>query len=107
MMNTNAIVALALVVAVAVSGCGGRESGSEGANAKKATAGFSQIKRADFNRRAAELYLPLFWRNDANGNGVLDPGELVTIWGVDGGGLADYVDSAGSSPSSSWMPTGR
>jgi hypothetical protein len=76
---------------VAVSGCGGRESGSEGANAKKATAGFSQIKRADFNRRAAELYLPLFWRNDDNGDGVLDPGELTTILGVDGPGLADYV----------------
>jgi hypothetical protein len=56
---------------------------------------FNRLSRADFNRRAAELALPLFWRTDANGNDALDPGELVALWGVAGGGrLADYVDAS-------------
>ncbi len=40
------------------------------------------LSRVDFNRRAAEENLPLLWRSDANGNGQLDPGELVVLWGV-------------------------
>ena len=40
-----------------------------------------RLSRVDFNRRAAELFLPLFWRNDANGNGNLEPGELAILVG--------------------------
>lgn len=59
-----------------------------------AEASFDRLPRAEFNRRAAELVLPLFWRSDANGNHAIDPAELVVLWGVGGGGrLADYVDT--------------
>ncbi len=92
-MNTKLTVMAALGVALALGACGGRESGSAG-GAKKATAGFGQVKRADFNRRAAESYLPLFWRNDDNGDGIVDPEEVTTILGVEGGTLADYVDTS-------------
>jgi hypothetical protein len=43
--------------------------------------GFERLPRADFNRRAVELDLPVFWRRDANGNRNLDPSELVLLWG--------------------------
>jgi hypothetical protein len=42
---------------------------------------FDALSRADFNQRAAERFQPLFWREDANGNGALDPDELVVVWG--------------------------
>ena len=40
------------------------------------------IPRLDFNRLAAELYLPLFWINDADNSGALEPNELAVLWGV-------------------------
>ena len=47
-----------------------------------AEAGPAPLDRAGYNRLAAELDLPLFWRADANGNGVADPGEVAYLWGV-------------------------
>jgi len=41
---------------------------------------FNRIERLAFNRRAVELNQPLFWRGDTNGNGALDPDELVVTW---------------------------
>lgn len=40
------------------------------------------VSRADFNRLAAELALPLFWIDDGNGSGAIDPAELAVLWGV-------------------------
>src|SRR5262249_39238047 len=40
-----------------------------------------KLARLDFNRRAAERFVPLFWRSDANKNGALDPDELAFLWG--------------------------
>jgi hypothetical protein len=42
---------------------------------------YDQFKREDFNRRAAEKFLPLFWREDSNKDGVLQPNELAVLWG--------------------------
>ena len=39
------------------------------------------LNREDFNRRAAEKFLPLFWREDRNKDGVLQPNELAILWG--------------------------
>ena len=52
---------------------------------------YDQLARLDFNRRAAEEALPLFWRTDADGDGALDPDELVGLWGWDGPALATLV----------------
>lgn len=43
---------------------------------------FDAVPRLAFNRVAADLDLPLFWANDGNGNGAVDPEELATLWGV-------------------------
>ena len=47
----------------------------------KANGPYSKVSRADFNRIAAELALPLFWRSDEDG--VLAKDEVATLWGVD------------------------
>jgi len=39
------------------------------------------IPRLEFNRRAAERALPLFWIKDDNKDGALDPAELAPLWG--------------------------
>ena len=67
-----AFVALALVT---VAGCGKREAGP-------ATPAYGALNRIDFNRRAAEEFLPLFWREDSNGDAALQPGELAVLWGL-------------------------
>ena len=48
-------------------------------------AGASQldrVARVDFNREAAQLALPLFWSEDADADGAIDPAELSALWGV-------------------------
>lgn len=44
--------------------------------------GLDKVARVDFNRRAAELFLPLFWIEDQNANGALDVEELAILWGI-------------------------
>jgi len=54
------------------------------------------VARADFNRLAAELAMPLFWTEDRNKDGVLDTDELAVYWGlVPGATLAEYVGKEG------------
>ena len=43
--------------------------------------GFDRLARADFNRRAVELDLPVFWRSDDDADKTLDPDELVVLFG--------------------------
>ena len=53
---------------------------SAAAGDPRAAATFNRVGRSAFNRRAVELNQPLFWRGDTNGNGALDPEELVVTW---------------------------
>jgi hypothetical protein len=56
-----------------------------------------KLTRADFNRLAAELALPLFWSADTNKDSTLDPDELAVYWGlVPGAKLVEYVGSDGA-----------
>jgi hypothetical protein len=61
------------------------------ANAQAPT---ERLSRADFNRHAVYLALPLFWIDDANGNGMPDPDEIATPWGV-------------ASPAPEWIKDGK
>jgi hypothetical protein len=56
---------------------------------------FDKLPRLDFNRRAAERYLNVFWRVDANKNGALDPDELAILWGYGDLKKAELVDTNG------------
>ena len=52
---------------------------------------YNRLSRLDFNARAQERFLPLFWRTDANKNGELEPSELVTLLGPSPLALEDLV----------------
>ena len=49
------------------------------------------LPRAEFNQRAAERAEPLFWTQDADSDGVLDPAELAVTWGPGAASLDRYV----------------
>lgn len=58
-----------------------------------------RLARADFNRLAAELALPLFWVADTHHNGTLDPDALAVYWGLDPQAKrTDYVGPNGFTP---------
>ena len=42
---------------------------------------FNAIERLEFNRLAAEQFLPIFWREDTNKDGALQPNELAILVG--------------------------
>lgn len=49
---------------------------------KQALAKHDQLPRMDWNRVATELALPIYWTEDANQDGDLQPNELASLWGV-------------------------
>ena len=53
---------------------------------------YDRFKRDDFNRRAAEKFLPLFWREDANRDGALQSDELAVLWGFGDSEPKHWVD---------------
>jgi hypothetical protein len=61
-----------------------------------------KLTRADFNRLAVHLALPLFWLEDRNGSGAPDADEIATLWGmtesppawVEGGKLSKAFQTA-------------
>jgi hypothetical protein len=59
---------------------------------------FNTIGRIDFNRRAAEEFLPLFWSEDANNDGTLQPGELAVLWGLPGDDASMWVANGTFTP---------
>jgi hypothetical protein len=66
------------------------------AGAPMAVTKHDRIERLAFNRRVAELDLPLFWTSDANGDKSLDPAELAVLWrGVPSSRL-DWVETKGA-----------
>ncbi|MBL8909084.1 MAG: hypothetical protein JNM17_00135 [Archangium sp.] len=56
---------------------------------------YAALGRIDFNLRAQEQFLPLFWRSDANGDNTLQPDELVSLLGPWNTTRAEWVDANG------------
>ncbi|MEP7314278.1 MAG: hypothetical protein ABI859_16965, partial [Pseudomonadota bacterium] len=54
------------------------------------------LTREAFNRKAAESFLPLFWREDLNKDGVLQPAELAVQSGYPDNAIAIWRDAAGA-----------
>jgi hypothetical protein len=86
------VVSFAALLAVGMTACSRDQA--PGA-AKKASSQYGAIERVAFNRRAAELFLPLFWREDANKNGSLEPGELAVLTGYPRADRSLWVDGSG------------
>src|SRR5262252_2552190 len=49
------------------------------------------LTRADFNRGAIEQNQPFFWREDANGDGALEPDEFVVVFNDKGKTRPDFL----------------
>jgi hypothetical protein len=56
---------------------------------------YGLVDRMTFNRRAAELDLPLFWRSDANGDKAIDEAELAVLFRHEPAPRTDWVDPEG------------
>lgn len=100
--------------ATLAAACGGNESGpskvpdhgtsstaasTTGKTEAPAAAKLNKLSRADFNKLAPELALPLFWIEDKNKDGALDPDELAVYWGLDKSVTrADFVSGASFTP---------
>lgn len=66
---------------------------------KAAAPKLDKVPRADFNRLAGELAIPIFWSEDKNKDGALEPDELAVYWGLDpAAARGQYVTKAGFSP---------
>lgn len=68
--NIYAIGSMVVVSAMTIGGC-----------SKPAPPKYDAVERLQFNRRAAELYLPIFWREDTNKNGAIEADELAVLIG--------------------------
>lgn len=65
----------------------------------QATPKLDKLSRADFNRLAAEAAAPMFWTEDNDKDGSLEPRELAVYWGLDPkASLADYVAGGAFTP---------
>jgi hypothetical protein len=84
---------LVLVASLALLGCG-RPADPHAPPAGPRPA-LDQLEREEFNFRAQERFLPLFWRADDNQDKKLDPAELAVLWGPQQARRADYVDAHG------------
>ncbi len=59
---------------------------------------YTSLSRLDFNARAQERFVPLFWRTDANKNGAIEPSELVVLIGPWTLTLAEVVQGDAFTP---------
>jgi hypothetical protein len=66
-----------LLVALTLTSACRKESSP--APAQPAATDYKSLDRTTFNRRAVELFLPLFWREDVNQNQVLEADELAVL----------------------------
>ena len=89
---------LALVLAAAACSSKPKATTPDQPPPAPAAARYDRIERADFNRRAAQRALPLFWRSDADRDRTLDPDELVPLWGWDGPAFDTLVAGGGFTP---------
>jgi hypothetical protein len=53
------------------------------------------LSREEFNQRAAAHFLPLYWRDDANHDGAIEPRELAVLWGYPESDVSRWVDQSG------------
>lgn len=52
-----------------------------------------RLARDEFNRRAAEKFLPLFWREDTNKDDMIQPSELAVLWGYGDSEISHWIDA--------------
>jgi hypothetical protein len=88
------------VASVLALSCAKREAPSTAQSASASAAAtparrYDAVERLLWNRRAAELDLPLFWRSDPDGDKNLDPEELAVLWRPAASNRLEWIDSKG------------
>lgn len=91
------------LLALALAGCAARgpaapRPASARAPAPAGPARLADVPREAFNANALALGLPLFWSDDRNGDGALEPDELAVIWGLDPRPRAHWVEGGAFTP---------
>lgn len=89
-----AVVSLAALVATSVAAGSPSQIEPQAAEPRSYTA----LGRMDFNRRAVEHGLPLYWTSDVDQDGAIDPDELAMIWGLGDDRLERYVQAGEFTP---------
>jgi hypothetical protein len=84
-------------IAIVMLGGGCRATPGTGplAPAPLAAPRLNRVTRSELNARAVLFNQPLFWRDDASGDGALDPDELAVTWRPDGRSRSDFVTAEG------------
>jgi hypothetical protein len=90
-MNTPAHILGSLALVASASACVEQAPSPTENQAALNAQSLSVVPRADFNRLAAELALPIFWRADDNNDGRLDPSEAAAYWGANGGDWNEWL----------------
>ncbi len=85
-----------LAAAALAVGCGGAQTPSDKVEAApKRPSVPVEVSRAEFNFWAAEIGVPLFWRDDANHNEAVDADEVVLLHGAPGGPRSRWMGENG------------
>ena len=90
------ITALTLAVLAAHSSISA--SAASAATQEAAARPYATLQRLEFNRRAVDHAVPLFWTIDADKDGAIDPSELAVIWGMGDDTLEHYVKAGAFTP---------
>lgn len=101
MSRRSSLLALSAVVALAAcdetkpapvaSSSAPLTSASSAASAAPKAPDLKAVPRLDFNRIAAELFLPLFWIDDADKSGAIEPSELAVLHGIGAEGADAWI----------------
>lgn len=60
---------------------------------------YDRLDRESFNRLAQQTNVPLFWRNDANSNNVIEPTEMTYLLGLNTRNkISDYINQGKFTP---------
>jgi hypothetical protein len=82
-----------IAVLTALAACSRQSAPPPGPNAAPRHA---ELTREEFNRRAAAHFLPLFWREDSDHDGALEPRELAVLWGYPESDVNRWIDQHGN-----------
>ncbi|HZO17284.1 MAG TPA: hypothetical protein VFB62_28600, partial [Polyangiaceae bacterium] len=94
-----------VTLCIALAACGGPGASGDttttpqpGAGPNGAAQQHKDVPREEFNRVVVELALPLFWENDDDKDGSIDPAEIAVLWGVDDSKRSDWIAQGGFTP---------
>lgn len=82
----------ALLALAVAAGCGGKLSAPPASQARER---HDAMTREEFNQRAAAHFLPLYWREDSNHDGAIQPDELAILWGYPDSEPNRWIDQSG------------